>query len=56
MRWGTKKVRNFKANTFKIKQKRILGIICLKKQQNIHTQNKNKQTNETPWGSCAQLF
>lgn len=39
----------------KIKQKRILGIICLKK-KNIHTQNKNKQTNETPWGSCAQLF
>lgn len=38
----------------KIKQKRILGIICLKK--TIHTQNKNKQTNETPWGSCAQLF
>ena len=28
----------------KIIQKRILGIICLKKQQNIHTQNKNKQT------------
>ena len=38
----------------KIKQKRILGIICLKKKQHTHT--KQKQTNETPWGSCAQLF
>ena len=46
MRWGTKKVRNFSANTIKIKQKRILGIICLKinNKKYTHKTKTNKQT------------
>ena len=41
----------------KIKQKRILGLYVKKNNKTYtHKTKTNKQTNETPWGPCAQLF
>ena len=53
---GIKKVRNFSANTIKIKQKRILGIICLKINNKTYTHKTKTNKQTRPRGAHVRSY